>query len=31
MKINNDENEEKLNKIVLYIMINKWITRSLLH
>ena len=31
MNINNDENEEKLNKIVLYIMINKWITRSLLH
>lgn len=31
MKINNDENEEKLKKIVLYIMINKWITRSLLH
>ena len=31
MKINNDENEEKLKKIVLYIMINKWFTRSLLH
>ena len=31
MKINNDENEEKFKKIVLYIMINKWITRSLLH
>ena len=31
MNINNDENEEKFKKIVLYIMINKWITRSLLH
>ena len=31
MKINYDENEEKFKKIVLYIMIDKWITRSLLH